>query len=181
MKNQLEAAFIDRVAQYEKAGLLSKNQARDLNRRLETEQVESLSDELGSMLRRTPSNSKQDDNNAATSTMKIWEPLDWGEHIGNDETTIDAIFAEMCLFARLGHHQPPCCLPCGYYKRSNNTQCNGWVVWRKDAQRLLHPDSIGENIVILTCCGARRLLNGGVVDGRRWDIEEKQLVRSASS
>ena len=69
----------------------------------------------------------------------------------------------MCFFARLGLVQPPCCLPCAFEeaKQQPNSAincCNNWVVWRRDANLPLHPDTLGDNLVFIRCHAVRRLL-----------------------
>lgn len=114
----------------------------------------------------------------------ILEPADlWTGAACLTESEMQELFVEMCFFARLGFVQPPCCLQCTYRestkhkkKRSMKLDCRRWVVWRKDAQALLHPHRLDGNIVIVQCQAARRLLQGDRVEGRRWDAEGKQIV-----
>lgn len=82
----------------------------------------------------------------------------------------------MCFFARLAIVQPPCCLQCVYRESYHQECCERWVVWRKDAKKLAHPDSLGDNIVMVPCWMAKRLTASGrseTVEGWKWDTEQK--------
>jgi hypothetical protein len=122
-------------------------------------------------------------NNEGSSSALILEPADvWKGATEFDEHQLQELFVEMCFFARLGFVQPPCCLQCTYResipKKTPKTDCQRWVVWRKDAEKLLHPNRLDGNILIIQCHVARSLLAGESVDGREWDTEQKQVVVS---
>jgi hypothetical protein len=136
------------------------------------------------------SNDEEDDeeddkeNNVGPSSDSILEPADlWKRASAFDEQQLQELFVEMCFFARLGFVQPPCCLQCTYresiHKKTPKTECQRWVVWRKDAQKLLHPNRLDGNILIVKCHVARSLLAGENVEGREWDVERKQVVLSS--
>ena len=107
-----------------------------------------------------------------------------------DDDKVKELFAEMCFFARLGFVQPPSCLRCTYkegmmeqqdtaaHAKMNPPPCQRWVVWRKNADLLLHPDTLGDNIVIFQCHAVRKLLIGKQVEGCIWDTNQKQLVQT---
>jgi hypothetical protein len=123
------------------------------------------------------------ENNEGSSSALILEPADvWKGAAEFDEKQLQELFVEMCFFARLGFVQPPCCLQCTYResipKKAPKTDCKRWVVWRKDAEKLLHPSRLDGNILIIQCHVARSLLAGESVDGREWDTEQKQVVVS---
>jgi hypothetical protein len=118
-----------------------------------------------------------------SSSALILEPADvWKGAAEFDEHQLQELFVEMCFFARLGFVQPPCCLQCTYResipKKAPKIDCQRWVVWRKDAEKLLHPNILDGNILIIQCHVARSLLAGESVDGREWDTEQKQVVIS---
>ena len=111
----------------------------------------------------------------------ILEPADiWRGAVQFTEQQLHELFVEMCFFARLGYLEPPCCLQCTYRESINkqvpNTDCNQWVVWRKNAQTLLHPNRLDGNILIVKCHVARKLMAGECVEGRIWDKEKKQVI-----
>jgi hypothetical protein len=118
---------------------------------------------------------------------KVLEPLEWGKQYGtkNDVgcsgvSSTQEILVSLCFFARLAVIQPPCCLECAYNETYNNQDCNGWVVWRKDAKQLAHPDTLGQNIVMVPCWMAQRLTAGGkteTIGGWTWDTTTKQFRR----
>jgi hypothetical protein len=104
-------------------------------------------------------------------------------------TQLSELFVEMSFFARLGFVQPPCCLQCTYRESinrnkeaaamiPNNTHCGRWVVWRRNAKRMLHPHDLDNgNLVVVRCRVARQLLAGKVVPGGyKWDKELQQLI-----
>ena len=107
----------------------------------------------------------------------------------NSTINIKELFVEMCFYARLGYIQPPCCLRCTYsecynasspleerddddndeppripvkkvlnQKKQHHT-CQRYVVWRKDTNIVLHPDTIASNILVLPCALVRQLLS----------------------
>ena len=110
----------------------------------------------------------------------ILDPHDlWSGTIEFDEQQLQDLFVEMCFFARLGYVQPPCCLKCTYQEtmeHEDNTPCTRWVVWRKDAATLLHPNMLDGNIIIVQCDKVSDLLQGDTVEGRKWDAARKQIV-----
>lgn len=98
-------------------------------------------------------------------------------------------FVEMCFFARLGFAQPPSCLHCTYHDammmKSETKQnassrshfCTRWVVWRRNANLLLHPDTVADNAVLVQCHAVQDLLDGRCVLGQyRWNATSNQLV-----
>jgi BRCT domain type II-containing protein len=58
-----------------------------------------------------------------------------------------------------------------------NTSCTKWVVWRKNAQTLLHPNQMGGNIMVVQCQAARRLLAGETIGPYKWDKNKKLLIQ----
>lgn len=98
----------------------------------------------------------------------------------DDDKTFQQLFAEMCFFARLGFVQPPSCLHCTYQegmeRREPSMTCTRWVVWRKNADILLHPDKLSDNIMLIQCHAVRKLLTGHCIEGHEWDAEHKQMV-----
>lgn len=97
------------------------------------------------------------------------------------ESQVADLFVETCFFARLGFVQPPCCMQCTYREAMEgaapNTRCGRWVVWRKDATKVLHPKSLLANTMSIKCHTARRLLGGERVEGYQWESKQKLLVR----
>ncbi|GAX11401.1 hypothetical protein FisN_22Lh074 [Fistulifera solaris] len=119
----------------------------------------------------------------------ILEPEDlWNGAVDFDEQQLQELFVEMCFFARLGYAQPPCCLKCAYKEtkgqdRANDRSgppghptCRRWVVWRKNADTLLHPNKLDGNILIMRCNVAQKLLAGKIVGGRRWNAEQRKVT-----
>lgn len=110
----------------------------------------------------------------------IIEPQDiWEQPDMLNEKEMKDVFVEMCFFARLGFVQPPCCLQCTYKNsksdHSADPNCTRWVVWRKDANILLHPNQLDGNIMLVPCRQVRDLLTGNMVDGRTWNPSEKRV------
>ncbi|CAJ1959314.1 unnamed protein product [Cylindrotheca closterium] len=97
------------------------------------------------------------------------------------ESQVADLFVETCFFARLGFIQPPCCMQCTYLEAmegaSPNTRCGRWVVWRKDATKVLHPKSLLANTMAIKCHTTRKLLAGQRVEGFEWDTKLKLLAR----
>lgn len=137
-------------------------------------------------------NEDKENAHGISSSPLILEPADlWQGSVQLSEQELQNIFVEMCFFARLGFVQPPCCLHCTYQdtmeaenndsvqkKRSDRARtCPKWVVWRKNAKTLLHPNRLDGNIFIVRCHVARRLLEGDVVEGRKWDAEQKKVLQ----
>jgi hypothetical protein len=122
----------------------------------------------------------------------VTTPQKLGESLSNDQ--LQNLFVEMCFFARLGCVQPPSCLPCAYNQvcpdasetthlsqistEKQETKCTNLVVWRINANtsHLLHPDKLKGNLLVLTCCTARKLMNGESVQTMKWDGKNKKLV-----
>lgn len=137
---------------------------------------------------------EDDKENGASSSLTtkkssmILEPIDLWQGPGRlTQTQLQELFVEMCFYARLGFVQPPCCLRCTYRDAMRNKQkvgpdlsCKRWVIWRKNAEYMLHPTGLDGNIIILQCHAARRLLVGDIVEGRQWDATRKQVVRSGA-
>ena len=94
--------------------------------------------------------------------------------------SIQDLFVETCFYARLGFVQPPCCLQCTYMESQKDAtpdpDCNRWVVWRRDARHVLHPETLEENTIFVQCHAARDLLAGKVVDGHKWEGSKKVLL-----
>jgi hypothetical protein len=97
------------------------------------------------------------------------------------EDQIADLFVETCFFARLGFIQPPCCMLCTYreslQKATPNERCGRWVVWRRDATKVLHPNQLDGNTVAIKCHAARALLSGQRVDRYEWNKAKKTLAR----
>ena len=89
------------------------------------------------------------------------------------------LFVEMCFFARLGYVQPPCCLRCTYREalKDGNVQshCPRWVIWRKDTNKLLHPNQMEGNLLMVQCRAAGRLLAGKTIEGFAWSTERQEV------
>jgi hypothetical protein len=107
------------------------------------------------------------------------EPSELSNVLSSDDNdqTYRRLFAEMCFFARLGFVQPPSCLHCthreGMEQQAPSLSCARWVVWRKNADVLLHPDKLTDNIMLFQCHAVRQLLQGKSVEG---DTKQKQLI-----
>jgi hypothetical protein len=114
----------------------------------------------------------------------VVDPEELHNAVDLTNTEIQELFTEMCFFARLGFVQPPCCLRCTYRESMKeavpNTSCNKWVVWRKNAQTLLHPNQMGGNIMVVQCQAARRLLAGETIGPYKWDKNKKVLMQEDS-
>jgi hypothetical protein len=119
------------------------------------------------------------------TTPKIMEPKEIYDKDVLTSDEIQAVFVEMCFYARLGFVQPPCCLLCTYREsmeqKEPNSKCCRWVIWRRDGELLLHPNQLEGNILLTTCHVARSLLSGNTVDGYAWDATNKKLVLSCAS
>ena len=97
--------------------------------------------------------------------------------------SLKELFVEMCFFARLGYIQPPCCLKCAYLQNSHSA-CTRWVVWRRNANEILHPDTLPDNVVVLPCGSAQQLWQSPhhrTCDGYYWDSRQKQLMHTSST
>jgi hypothetical protein len=112
----------------------------------------------------------------------IVDAKDMEKYVGDDQ--IQQLFVEMCFFARLGYVQPPCCLKCTYreaLKDANvQSQCQRWVVWRKDTTQLLHPQRLDGNLLFVQCRAGRRLLAGNTIDGHTWSAEKNSVSCDSS-
>lgn len=97
-----------------------------------------------------------------------------------DEEFSKSLFVEMCFFARLGFLQPPTCLRCLYMESMEGMEqdldCNNYVIWRRDANELLHPEAMDNNMCMLECQAARRLIEGEEVQDHNWDNMKRRLV-----
>lgn len=102
-------------------------------------------------------------------------------------TELRKMFVDMCFFARLGFIQPPCCLKCAFVEakesssgiktsRSKKVGCSSLVVWRYNANMIIHPDTLDTNIICIKCETARAWLRGESVQGLRWDAKSKRVV-----
>jgi hypothetical protein len=119
-------------------------------------------------------------NNNNTSAIKtIVEPEEFKKTLPEEQ--MQELFVEMCFFARLGFVQPPCCLQCSYRESvkeaSPQMNCGRWVVWRKNAHSLFHPQELEGNLIVVRCNAARNLLAGDVVEGFEWDKTRKILFQ----
>jgi hypothetical protein len=101
------------------------------------------------------------------------------------------LFREMCVFGKLNFVQPPSCLSCALttlakepvyqspslspFCAQNNGHCQNRVVWRKNANRILDPDSLDGNILLVTCATAQAWLRGEAVNDWIWDVENRVL------
>lgn len=98
-----------------------------------------------------------------------------------NEDQISELFVETCFFARLGFVQPPCCMQCTYRESMKeaipNTKCTRWVIWRRDANHVLHPHHLCDNAIAVRCHTARKLLAGKTVGSYRWDKYSKKLIQ----
>jgi hypothetical protein len=104
----------------------------------------------------------------------------------HQQQSLKELFVEMCFYARLGYIQPPCCLQCAYQNSTQNAAatatCSRWVVWRRNAHEILHPDTLPDNIVFLPCSVAQSLLQSPnkTWDGYFWDSMQKQLIHTTT-
>ncbi|KAG7370154.1 hypothetical protein IV203_027900 [Nitzschia inconspicua] len=93
---------------------------------------------------------------------------------------IAGLFTETCFFARLGFVQPPCCLQCNYREAiqsaSPRLNCKRWVIWRRNANKTLHPSNICDNSIAVQCHSARKLTAGNIVESYKWDRTRKVLI-----
>ena len=120
-------------------------------------------------------------NNNIRLSMSIVEPHQLEKDLSQKE--LSELFVEMSFFARLGFVQPPCCLQCTYRESMKeaipNMHCGRWVVWRRDAKLMIHPNQLLDNgnLVVVKCTVARQLLAGKLVEGGyKWDQELQQLM-----
>ena len=103
----------------------------------------------------------------------------------NKNINIKELFVEMCFYARLGYIQPPRCLHCTYTEcytgnttasSSTTTLCHRYVIWRKDTNLVLDPDTIASNILILPCYLVQQLLNHSDDDDQQQQQEHRRLL-----
>jgi hypothetical protein len=120
-------------------------------------------------------------NDNIRSSMSIVEPHQLEKDLSSKE--LSELFVEMSFFARLGFVQPPCCLQCTYRESRKeaipNTHCGRWVVWRRNAKLMIHPNQLlhNGNLVVVKCTVARQLLAGKSIEGGyKWDQELEQLM-----
>lgn len=114
---------------------------------------------------------------------EVMEPFEWGQKYNNVKANdgvsgSQELLVSMCFFARLAVIQPPCCLECIYNESYHKEDCEGWAVWRKDANKIAHPDSLGENILMVPCWMAKRLTSSGkseTVEGWTWNVDQKRF------
>ena len=100
--------------------------------------------------------------------------------------TIQIRFLLQCFYARLGFVQPPTCLKCAHRKstkkrnerNANNsgTSCNNLVPWRRDANKPLHPEGLGDNLVFVTCETAKSLIKGDAYPSIQWDNKNRRIL-----
>lgn len=101
------------------------------------------------------------------------------------EEQISELFVETCFFARLGFVQPPCCLQCTYRESMKeevpNKHCGRWVIWRRDANVVLHPSELDNNAIAVRCHASRELLANKTVDNLKWDTTNRVLTDTRSA
>jgi hypothetical protein len=130
--------------------------------------------------------------NAKSRCIYLPEEFHQVHATSSSDASLKELFVEMCFYARLGYVQPPCCLKCAYQNSSSTTttsadaatDCQRWVVWRRDANDMLHPDTLPDNVVFLPCFLAQQLLrspNQMLRDGYVWDPTQKQLIQSSTT
>lgn len=116
--------------------------------------------------------------NSLTQLDSIIDPRRLSNSLSEDE--VADLFVETCFFARLGFVQPPCCMHCTYRESLNNAEanrrCGRWVIWRRDATKVLQPNQMNENVVAIKCHAARKLQAGETVDRYEWNKTKKCLV-----
>lgn len=122
---------------------------------------------------------RQDTENS--EDLEICEPRDlWLRKRLQSEEAIKDLFVEMAFFARLGFVQPPSCLHCTYResieKTSPDLKCNRYVPWRKNANVLIHPHHLDNNIILVQCHVARSLVRGETDHCYRWDSIKRELI-----
>lgn len=156
MADKSKSVALDRLQQFEEAGWITPSEAGEYTVLLDKENG---LDMVFSAL--------ENCNNVPT----VQNPAQF--YKSNKSTNLDKIFVEMCFFARLGFVQPPKCLQCAY--RKSTIGCQRPVVWRQDANQLLDPDTIQDNIVVISCRTAVSLLKGKTVDGWTWQSSTHQL------
>lgn len=129
--------------------------------------------------------------------LMIYTPTEFQTHVilpssshnnnnNNKNINIKELFVEMCFYARLGYIQPPRCLHCTYTEcytgnttaasSSTTTLCHRYVIWRKDTNLVLDPDTIASNILILPCYLVQQLLNHSDDDDQQQQQEHRRLL-----
>ena len=108
--------------------------------------------------------------------------------------TVDRLFTEMCVFARMGFLQPTSCLHCAFKQCqlcdnkkqkdgsvvARNKYCQNLVVWRRNANERISSENLDNNIFFVSCSCAQALIRNKTVQGLTWDksslkvIEKKQ-------
>ena len=130
---------------------------------------------------------------AAPKPKHVNTPQKLADSLSNEQ--LEHLFVEMCFFARLGCVQAPSCLQCAYNQiypdqetlskshpttahETMNSKCTNLVVWRINANttHLLHPEKLKGNLLVITCCTAKKLMNGETVQTMKWDGRNKKLV-----
>jgi hypothetical protein len=189
---QSRLELLPRIASFRHKGWITAREEREFINALSEQQsnpfdkttVDSIKKALHDIQRTQDSKfHSQRELKATTAAMmmgpgKILEP---SEFPVTDENLLQEMFCEMCFFARLGFVQPPSCLQCVYQESiqgtPSNPQCKRWVVWRKNARLLLHPQQLTDNVVLVECRAVRHLLEDKtVVDAHQWDKEKRQLL-----
>jgi hypothetical protein len=98
-------------------------------------------------------------------------------------TLLQRWFCEMCFFARLGFLQPPCCLQCLHHEAMHqgvHTHCQNMVLWRRNANHKLHPDTLHtpKLMLLVPCTAAKALTEGQVVQNDYyWDGKQRRLIQ----
>ena len=144
-------------------------------------ETDDMTVDTGSTLALTKVKSPVPDSNGKRSILDLSEMKISGYNKPFNEKETTQLFVEMCFYARLGFTQPPCCLNCTYRESVHDTaallDCPRWLVWRHNANQLMHPCYLEDNIVIVQCHAARRLLAGETVEGYRWNVTESSLEK----
>jgi hypothetical protein len=108
----------------------------------------------------------------------LFRAEDVQDQISDD--VVENWFVEMCFFARLGFLQPPMCLRCLYMEAiegmEEDLDCLNYCVWRQDANETLHPNRLSDNLILVECQAARKLIEGDQVQNHYWDHIKRQLV-----
>jgi hypothetical protein len=158
--------------------LLQKQNNSENYRKIVMQDLDLIAGRFRHPIKRANTEEEEDDEGKENQDI-ILEPIDLWHGPGRlTEDQMQEVFVEMCFFARLGFVQPPCCLRCTYREsmQKRTKHCSRWVVWRKNAATLMHPNRLAGNILIMSCHVARKLLAGQVVQGREWDARKKQIT-----
>jgi hypothetical protein len=177
--------------EYVAAGWMTEPQFQTYQRILQQhpDTLEYMAQEIQSSVTKVPRTNELPKSPAdLMNSRAIYLPEDF--HQVCAASSLKELFVEMCFYARLGYIQPPCCLQCAYRNSSKTSarsslesSCTRWVVWRRDANAVLHPDTLAENVVFLSCASAQQLLRSPhpmVRDGFLWDPMQKQLIPSTT-